>query len=128
MEGAVLVSRHYNIQCIVEDYYGLVEFLRQNVYHEKERCAYCYERRLMKTAEKAKELGMDAFSSSLLYSKMQTMKLSGNWQTKQQKNMIYHFTITILENAGRKVSIFLKILKYTGKITVAAFTAKKTGF
>ena len=71
MEGAVLVSRHYNIQCIVEDYYGLIEFLRQNVYHEKERCAYCYERRLMKTAEKAKELGMDAFSSSLLYSKMQ---------------------------------------------------------
>ena len=71
MEGAVLVSRHYNIKCIVEDYYGLVEFLRQNAYHEKERCRYCYERRLLKTAEKAKELGMDAFSSSLLYSKMQ---------------------------------------------------------
>ncbi len=71
MEGAVLVSRHYNIECIVEDYYGLTEFLRQNVYHENERCAYCYERRLMKTAEKAKELNFEAFSSSLLYSKMQ---------------------------------------------------------
>ena len=70
MEGAVLVSRHYNIKCIVEDYYGLVEFLRQNAYHEKERCRYCYERRLLKTAEKSKELGMDAFSSSLLYRKM----------------------------------------------------------
>ena len=66
MEGAVLVSRHYNIKCIVEDYYGLVEFLRQNVYHENERCKYCYERRLLKTAEKAKELRMDAFSSSFI--------------------------------------------------------------
>lgn len=71
MEGAILVSRHYNIECIVEDYYGLVEFLRHNVNNEKERCLYCYERRLDKVAEKATLLKMDAFSSSLLYSKMQ---------------------------------------------------------
>lgn len=71
LEGAVLVSHHYGVECIVDEYYGLIEFTREHAYHEKERCKSCYKRRLFKTAEKAKELSFDAFTSSLLYSKMQ---------------------------------------------------------
>lgn len=71
MESSIIVSRHFNIQCIADDYYGLTEFLRTNCFSENERCRGCYERRLNKTAEKGKELGFDAFTSSLLYSKMQ---------------------------------------------------------
>ncbi|MDE7169811.1 MAG: epoxyqueuosine reductase QueH [Mucispirillum sp.] len=71
LEGAILTSRYYGITCIADEYYGLKEFTRTNAYKEDERCFLCYERRLMKTAEKAKELNFDAFSSSLLYSRMQ---------------------------------------------------------
>ena len=56
---------------IESGFHATLEREVENAYHENERCKYCYERRLLKTAKKAKELGMDAFSSSLLYSKMQ---------------------------------------------------------
>ncbi len=39
------------------------------------RCMHCYTIRLEKTAEMAKELGFDGFSSSLLYSKYQSHEL-----------------------------------------------------
>lgn len=89
MEGAILVSRHFNIPCIADDYYGLIEFTRTNAGSENERCYGCYQRRLMKTAEKAKELNFDAFTSSLLYSKMQN----------------HNEIINIAENASKKYDI-----------------------
>ncbi len=39
------------------------------------RCSHCYTIRLEKTAETAKELGFDCFSSSLLYSRYQSHEL-----------------------------------------------------
>ena len=55
----------------LETEYGLTEYLRKVVYHEKERCGICYEMRLEKTAQQAVKSGADAFSSTLLYSKYQ---------------------------------------------------------
>jgi predicted adenine nucleotide alpha hydrolase (AANH) superfamily ATPase len=54
-----------------EDDYGLTEYLRKVVFHEKQRCSICYDMRLEKTAEKAAKIGADAFSSTLLYSRYQ---------------------------------------------------------
>ena len=41
------------------------------VFHEEERCPLCYRMRLEATAKKAREIGADAFSTTLLYSRYQ---------------------------------------------------------
>ncbi len=55
----------------LETEYGLTEYLRKVVFHEKERCMICYDMRLEKTARQAAKTGADAFSSTLLYSRYQ---------------------------------------------------------
>jgi len=55
--------------------YGLREFLRQVVFHEDSRCGLCYAMRLEPTVKKAVELGADAFSTTLLYSRYQNQEL-----------------------------------------------------
>jgi len=61
----------------VDDTYGLVAFARAVAGHEAspERCEYCYRERLAKTAERAKALGFDAFSTTLLASVEQNLAL-----------------------------------------------------
>ncbi len=55
----------------VESEYGLTDYLRQVVFHEKERCPLCYAMRMEKTAKQAAHIGADAFSTTLLYSRYQ---------------------------------------------------------
>lgn len=55
--------------------YGLVDYLRKVVFHEEGRCAICYLMRLEEVARKTKELGLDAFTSTLLYSRYQNHDL-----------------------------------------------------
>ncbi len=55
--------------------YGLRQFLRQVVFHEEKRCAVCYKMRLEATARKAAEMKVDAFSTTLLYSRYQNHEL-----------------------------------------------------
>ncbi|MEW6027714.1 MAG: epoxyqueuosine reductase QueH [Planctomycetota bacterium] len=63
------MSVHY------ETAYGLDEFLKGVEPHaktyDKNRCLKCYEMRLLKTAQKAKELKMDWFTSTLIVSPQQ---------------------------------------------------------
>ncbi len=62
-------TKSINVNCIIEDEYGLDEFCK-NVSNDLEnRCAnYCYPVRLRKTFEYAKEHGYDAVTTTLLYS------------------------------------------------------------
>ncbi len=53
------------------DHYGLKEFLRAVVHREDERCAICYAMRLDSTAETAKRMGFDGFTTTLLVSPYQ---------------------------------------------------------
>jgi len=55
--------------------YGLVPYLRRVVNNEEQRCAVCYEMRLEKTAIRAAELGVDGFTTTLLYSRYQKHEL-----------------------------------------------------
>ena len=55
--------------------YGLTEYLRRVVHHEEKRCSICYDMRLTRAAARAAELGMDGFSTTLLYSKYQNHAL-----------------------------------------------------
>lgn len=53
------------------DYKEFHKFLRLVSWKEKERCEICYRIRLEKTAKKAKELGIDNFTTTLLVSPYQ---------------------------------------------------------
>lgn len=59
---------------IYRDEYRLEEFLSAVAADPTERCHYCYFSRLEATAAKAAELGYEAFSSTLLYSRYQNQK------------------------------------------------------
>lgn len=55
--------------------YDMEEFLRKVVGSEDDRCSMCYEMRLRKTAQAARDAGLDAFTTTLLYSKYQNHEL-----------------------------------------------------
>ncbi len=57
-----------DIEVEVKDCYGLVEFIRRVAYNEHHRCRYCYNIRLEETARQARQMQMDAFTTSLLVS------------------------------------------------------------
>ena len=60
-----------NINLVVRDCYGLVDFAKNTIDNLKERCEYCYRVRLGETAKQAKEGGYGAFSTTLLASPYQ---------------------------------------------------------
>ena len=65
-----------NVNFIVEDIYGLDEFVKQTITDLQHRCQnYCYRVRLEKTAKYAKEHNYDAFSTTLLVSPYQNHNL-----------------------------------------------------
>ncbi len=55
--------------------YPLEEFLREVAFREKDRCRFCYYRRLSAAARVARGGTFDAFTSTLLYSKFQNHEL-----------------------------------------------------
>lgn len=64
-----------NIPLILEDDYGLREFVCAVVDDIDARCPYCYEIRLERTAMVAKEQGFDCFTTSLLISPYQNHEM-----------------------------------------------------
>lgn len=60
------------LRVVSEAGYDIEEYFRNVVWKEGEdRCASCYEMRIRKTAQMAKDVGYDAFTTTLLYSKYQ---------------------------------------------------------
>ncbi len=55
----------------IDDNYGLQKYLRRVVFHEQHRCSICYDMRLEQVARNAEKMGVDAFTSTLLYSRYQ---------------------------------------------------------
>jgi epoxyqueuosine reductase len=60
-----------NLRLIVRDQYDVVQFIRDVVYREEDRCRTCYFMRLEAAARTAKKGRFDFFTSTLLYSKHQ---------------------------------------------------------
>ncbi|MGA1862769.1 epoxyqueuosine reductase QueH [Deferribacter thermophilus] len=71
LENVLYFNNINNIKTIVDETYGLKEFVQNVVYRENNRCKYCYFTRLEKTAQIAKKGKFDAFTTTLLYSKYQ---------------------------------------------------------
>ncbi|MGO9379664.1 MAG: epoxyqueuosine reductase QueH [Dissulfurispiraceae bacterium] len=72
------LERLWGLDVKYDDSYGLTEFLRNVVFHEKDRCAYCYAVRLERTALMARESKVDAFTTSLLVSPYQNIDMINN--------------------------------------------------
>jgi hypothetical protein len=60
-----------NVPLILRDEYGLVNFLRDVVYREQNRCRICYFKRLEAAAETAVRSKLNYFTTTLLYSRFQ---------------------------------------------------------
>jgi predicted adenine nucleotide alpha hydrolase (AANH) superfamily ATPase len=60
-----------DVPMVHEDGYGLTEFLRAVVGREDERCPICYAMRLDRTAELARELKFEGFTTTMLVSTQQ---------------------------------------------------------
>ena len=56
---------------IVDERYELVNFLKNTLFREDERCRFCYHDRLEKAARIAHKGKYEAFTTTLLYSKFQ---------------------------------------------------------
>jgi len=59
------------LQIIVRPDYDLEGFLREVAFRESQRCLYCYAKRLQAAARMAQKSRFDAFTTTLLYSKLQ---------------------------------------------------------
>jgi predicted adenine nucleotide alpha hydrolase (AANH) superfamily ATPase len=68
LESVKSLAAQIELPLIIADGYDLPEYFRRVAGHEAERCQYCFELRLTKTAETASEKGYDAFTTTLLIS------------------------------------------------------------
>jgi predicted adenine nucleotide alpha hydrolase (AANH) superfamily ATPase len=101
--------------------YGLTGFLRNVVNHEEDRCRYCYFVRLEAAAAKAKELGADAFTTTLLVSPYQNFELIREAGRELQEKYAVEFYYEDFRPGfaeGRRISLELGLYrqKYCGCI------------
>ena len=68
-------SENVGLRVIYQGTYDMEAFIRQVVFRESDRCAYCYHDRLQSTAKIAKSGKFDYFTTSLLYSRFQNHEL-----------------------------------------------------
>jgi predicted adenine nucleotide alpha hydrolase (AANH) superfamily ATPase len=71
LEAMEILARRTGLELDCDREYGLKQYLRAVVFHEAERCTICYRMRLEAAAMKAREVGADGFTSTLLYSRYQ---------------------------------------------------------
>jgi len=68
LEAMQTLAQEMSLPLITTSGYEIIDYFRQVVGHESERCRHCFRLRLSKTAETAKAMGFDAFTTTLLIS------------------------------------------------------------
>ncbi len=68
LESVNTWAHQADVPLIVFNGYDMPEYLRRVAGHEAERCSYCFELRLGKTAATARANGFDGFTTTLLIS------------------------------------------------------------
>jgi predicted adenine nucleotide alpha hydrolase (AANH) superfamily ATPase len=71
LDGVRQMAAATGTEMVYRDEYALEEFLAAVAANPASRCHYCYFSRLDAAAQQAAELGLEAFTSSLLYSRYQ---------------------------------------------------------
>jgi len=82
LEAMKSLAQQMNLPLIVTEGYGIIDYFRQVVGHEADRCQYCFKLRLSKTAETARQMGFNAFTTTLLISPHQKHELLREIGTK----------------------------------------------
>ena len=75
LEAMQTLAQQMTLPLIVTTGYDIIDYFRQVVGHEPERCQYCFRLRLSKTAETAQQMNFDAFTTTLLISPQQKHEL-----------------------------------------------------
>ena len=86
LEGMKSLAQEMNLPLIITEDYDLIEYFLRVVGHESQRCQYCFDLRLSKTAETARQMGFDAFTTTLLISphqKHDIIRETGNKLAKE---------------------------------------------
>jgi epoxyqueuosine reductase len=82
LRAVEVMAEQEKIPVLYETDYGLESFLAAVApyakSYETQRCEKCYEMRLRQTARKAKELGLDGFTSTLIISPQQNQPVIRN--------------------------------------------------
>ncbi|OGO43058.1 MAG: hypothetical protein A2Z05_03855 [Chloroflexi bacterium RBG_16_60_22] len=68
LESMASLARELDLPLTVADGYDMAAYFRRVAGHEDGRCRHCFDLRLGKTAETAREQGFDAFTTTLLIS------------------------------------------------------------
>jgi len=68
LEAMKSFAQEANLPLAVVEGYDIIDYFRQVVGHESQRCQYCFRLRLSRTAETARQMGFDAFTTTLLIS------------------------------------------------------------
>lgn len=71
LDSVIKLAKLWNLNVEYEDDYALDDFLKSVAGRGPERCAVCYETRLDRTAQAAKKMRFDGFTTSLLASPYQ---------------------------------------------------------
>jgi predicted adenine nucleotide alpha hydrolase (AANH) superfamily ATPase len=110
-----------NVPLVVEDNYGLDNFVKNVVDNIQGRCYFCYKTRLEFAAKYAKENGYDAFSTTLLISPYQKhdliKQIAEDMSKKYEIEFIYQdFREGFREgqNMAREAGLYMQ--KYCGCI------------
>lgn len=91
IESTLQVADRFKVSVDVDREYGLTDYLRRVVFHEKSRCSICYDMRLEQTARTAAASGFDGFSTTLLYSRYQDHTALKNKGERWAKKYGVHF-------------------------------------
>jgi hypothetical protein len=87
LEAMESLAQEVNLPLIITEGYDVIDYFRQVVGHESQRCQYCFKLRLLKTAETAHQRGFNAFTTSLLISphqKHDLLRETGNKIAKEK--------------------------------------------
>jgi predicted adenine nucleotide alpha hydrolase (AANH) superfamily ATPase len=68
LESMKYLAQEMHLPLIVTEGYDMIQYFRQVAGHEANRCWYCFNLRLLKTAETARRKGFSAFTTTLLIS------------------------------------------------------------
>lgn len=116
-----MYSKMIDLDVIYNDYYGLRDFCSNVINNVDNRCGYCYYCRLNETAKKAKELGYEYFSTTLLISPYQNhelLKKTGEEVAKKYGIKFYYddFRPYFREGQQKARELGLYMQKYCGCI------------
>lgn len=74
-ESMKMFADRADLPLIIKEGYEMPEYFRTVAGDEENRCTDCYQMRLGKTAEHARKMGFDAFSTTLLISPYQNQEM-----------------------------------------------------